>query len=141
MPAKGKRATRHPHPADPAAQLGKRERQIMEVVYRRGRATVSEVLSDLPDPPSYSSVRAMLRYLEDKGQLQHEEDGPRYIYLPTAPKQEIRKSALSHMVRTFFDGSVSSVVAALIENGPLSSDEYERLSRLLDEAAERGAKK
>ena len=113
----------------------------MEVVYRRGRATVSDVLSDLPNPPSYSSVRAMLRYLEDKGHLLHEEDGPRYVYLPTAPKQEVRKSALGHVVRTFFDGSVSSVVAALIESTPLSSEEYERLSRLLDEAAEREAKK
>ena len=113
----------------------------MEVVYRRGRATVSDVLTDLPDPPSYSSVRGMLRYLEDKGQLQHEEEGPRYVYLPTAPKLEVRKSALGHVVRTFFDGSVSSVVAALIESAPLSSEEYERLSRLLDEAAEREAKK
>jgi predicted transcriptional regulator len=127
--------------ADPGAQLGKRERQIMEIVYRRGRASVSDVLTDLSDPPSYSSVRAMLRYLEDKGHLQHEEEGPRYVYLPTAPKQEVRKSALGHVVRTFFDGSVSSVVAALIESGPLSSEEYERLSRLLDEAAEREAKK
>lgn len=126
--------------SDPAAHLGKRERQIMEVVYRRGRATVSDVLSDLPDPPSYSSVRAMLRYLEDKGHLHHEEDGPRYVYVPTASKQEVRKSALGHVVRTFFDGSVSSVVAALIENSELSSDEYERLSRLLDEAADRETK-
>jgi predicted transcriptional regulator len=137
----GKRTSRKLPAADPAAQLGKRERQIMEVVYRRGRASVSDVLTDLPDPPSYSSVRAMLRYLEDKGHLQHEEEGPRYVYLPTAPKQEVRKSALGHVVRTFFDGSVSSVVAALIENGPLSSEEYERLSRMLDEAAEREAKK
>jgi predicted transcriptional regulator len=137
----GKRAARDVRASDPASHLGKRERQIMEVVYRRGRATVSDVLSDLPDPPSYSSVRAMLRYLEDKGHLQHEEDGPRYVYLPTAPKQEVRKSALGHVVRTFFDGSVSSVVAALIESGPLTSEEYERLSRLLDEAADREAKK
>jgi predicted transcriptional regulator len=137
----GKRAARDFRGSDPASHLGKRERQIMEVVYRRGRATVSDVLSDLPDPPSYSSVRAMLRYLEDKGHLQHEEDGPRYVYLPTAPKQEVRKSALGHVVRTFFDGSVSSVVAALIESGPLTSEEYERLSRLLDQAADREAKK
>jgi predicted transcriptional regulator len=126
---------------DPAAQLGKRERQIMEVVYRRGRATVADVLSDLPDPPSYSSVRAMLRYLEDKGHLRHEEEGPRYVYLPTAPKQEVSKSALGHVVRTFFDGSVTSVVAALIESSPLTSAEYERLSRLLDGAARREAQK
>jgi predicted transcriptional regulator len=121
---------------DPGSGLGKRERQIMEIVYRRGRATASEVLGDLPDPPSYSSVRAMLRYLEDKGHLRHEEDGPRYVYLPTAPADQVRGSALAHVVRTFFDGSVSTAVAALLESKPLSRDEYERLSRLLDQAFE-----
>lgn len=117
----------------PGSDLGKRERQIMEVVYRRGRATVSEVLADLADPPSYSSVRAMLRYLEDKGELRHEEDGPRYVYLPTAAKADVRGSALSHVVRTFFDGSISTTMAALLEKG-ISREEYDRLSRLLDEA-------
>ena len=126
--------------ADPSAKLGKRERQIMDVLYARGSATVAEVLEGLSDPPSYSSVRAMLRYLEDKGYVRHEAEGPRYIYAPTAAKQEVRKSALGHVVRTFFDGSVSSVVAALIESSPLTDDEYRRLSRLLD-AAEREAKK
>ena len=119
---------------DPASDLGKRERQIMEIVYRRGRATASEVLADLADPPTYSTVRAMLRYLEDKGQLRHEQDGPRYVYLPTAPADEVRGSAMSHVVRTFFAGSVSQAVAALLESKPLSRDEYERLSRLLDQA-------
>ena len=123
---------------DPGSQLGKRERQIMEIVYRRGRATVSEVLADLTDPPSYSSVRAMLRYLEDKGELRHEEDGPRYVYLPTAPAQEVRGSALRHVVRTFFNGSVSTAVAALLESRSLSPDEYRRLARLLESARERG---
>ena len=112
----------------------------MEVVYRRGRATVADVLADLPDPPSYSSVRAMLRYLEDKGHLCHEEEGPRYVYGPTTSKDEVRESALGHVVRTFFDGSVSSVVASLIESSSLTGEEYSRLSRLLDRA-ERGAKK
>lgn len=102
---------------------------------------MGEVLEALPDPPSYSSVRAMLRYLEDKGYVGHEADGPRYIYAPTAAKQEVRKSALGHVVRTFFDGSASSVVAALIESTPLTQGEYERLSRLLDEAAAREAGK
>lgn len=119
---------------DPGSRLGKRERQIMEIVYRRGRATVSDVLGELPDPPSYSSVRAMLRYLEDKGHLRHEEDGPRYVYLATAPAEEVRSSALSHVVRTFFDGSVSTAVAALLETKGLSSAEYARLSSLLEEA-------
>lgn len=132
---KGRRilADRHPD-ADPAARLGKRERQIMEIVYRRGRASVSDVLGELPDPPSYSSVRAMLRYLEEKGLLRHEEQGRRYLYLPTASAREVRGSALSHVVRTFFDGSVSTAVAALLETRTLSRDEYERLSRLLDDA-------
>jgi predicted transcriptional regulator len=125
--------SRHPH-SDPGERLGKRERQIMEVVYRRGRASVAEVLGELPDPPSYSSVRAMLRYLEDKGQLRHEEEGPRYVYLPTARTQDVRGSALSHVVKTFFDGSVSTAVAALLDSKQLTGEEYERLSRLLEEA-------
>jgi len=119
---------------DPASDLGKRERQIMEIVYRRGRATASDVRADLADPPTYSTVRAMLRYLEDKGHLRHEQEGPRYVYLPTAPADQVRGSALSHVVRTFFDGSVSLAVASLLESKPLSRAEYERLSRLLDEA-------
>ena len=113
----------------------------MNVLYSHGRASVSDVLEALPDPPSYSSVRAMLRYLEDKGYVRHEEVGPRYIYSPTAAKAEVRKSALGHVVRTFFDGSVSSAVAALIEADPLSPGEYERLSQLLDEAARKEGRK
>jgi predicted transcriptional regulator len=122
---------------DPSSGLGKRERQIMDALYARGRATVAEVLEALADPPSYSSVRAMLRYLEDKGHVRHDEDGPRYVYMPSRPKAEVRKSALSHVVKTFFDGSVTNVVAALIEGGPLSAEEHERLSRLLNDAAQR----
>jgi predicted transcriptional regulator len=126
---------------NPGSDLGKRERQIMEIVYRRGRATASEVLADLADPPTYSTVRAMLRYLEDKGHLRHEQEGPRYVYLPTAPADEVRGSAMSHVVRTFFAGSVSQAVAALLESKPLSRDEYERLSRLLDQAFDEEGKK
>ena len=124
--------------SDPASDLGKRERQIMEIVYRRGRATASEVRADLADPPTYSTVRGMLRYLEEKGHLRHEQDGPRYVYLPTSPKGEVRASALSHVVRTFFDGSVTTAVAALLETESLSADEHERLSRLIDEARDKG---
>jgi BlaI family transcriptional regulator, penicillinase repressor len=120
---------------EPNSELGRRERQIMDVVYRRGRATAAEVLADLPDPPSYSSVRAMLRYLEDKGRLRHERDGPRYAYLPTAPRDEVRSSALQHVVRTFFEGSVASAVAALLGAETLSADEHRRLARLIDDAA------
>ena len=118
----------------PSADLGKRERQIMDAVYRRGRATAAEVLADLPDPPTYSSVRAMLRYLEDKGHLRHEQDGPRYVYLPTAPRDEARRSAMSDVVRTFFGGSVTTAVAALLESQGISRSEYERLSKILDDA-------
>ncbi len=119
---------------DVTHSLGKRERQIVEIVYRRGRATAAEVLADLPDAPSYSSVRGMLRHLEGKGYLRHQQDGIRYVYLPTSPKQEVRASALSHVVRTFFDGSVSTAVAALLESKPLTQEEHDRLSRLLSEA-------
>ena len=123
--------------SDPRSGLGKRERQIMDALYALGGATVAEVLAKLPEPPSYSSVRAMLRYLEDKGFVRHEEDGPRYVYFPQTSKAEVRGSALSHIVKTFFDGSVSSVVAALIEDNQLSSEEHEHLMRLLDAAARR----
>ncbi len=122
---------------DPASELGKRERQIMEIVYRRGRASASEVLADLADPPSYSAVRGMLRYLEDKGYLSHEQDGPRYVYLPTSPKKDARRSALSHVVQTFFDGSVSTAMAALLESRPLSREEHKRLSELLNKAGKK----
>lgn len=120
--------------SDPTAGLGKRERQIMNVLFRRGRASVAEILDGLPDPPSYSSVRGMLRYLEDKGHVRHEQDGARYVYLPTSSKDKVRTSAMRHVVQTFFDGSVSSAVATLIKSGPLSDEDYARLSRLLDES-------
>lgn len=127
---------------DPGAQadLGRRERQIMEIIYRRGRATAAEVLADLADPPSYSAVRGMLRYLEEKGRLKHEQDGPRYIYLATSPQKKVRASALSHLVHTFFDGSVGAAAAALIESKQLSRAEYERLAEILANAKKRGAK-
>lgn len=119
---------------DVTGELGRRERQIIEIIYRRGRATAAEVLADLPDEPSYSSVRGMLRHLEGKGYLRHEQDGPRYVYLPTSPKTDVRASALSHVVRTFFDGSLPSTVATLLESRKLTREEYERISRLLEEA-------
>lgn len=119
---------------DVTGELGRRERQIMEIIYRRGRATASEVLADLPDSPTYSSVRGMLRHLEGKGHLRHERDALRYVYSPTSPKKDVRASALSHVVKTFFDGSISTAVAALLESRPLTRDEYERLSSLLNEA-------
>jgi len=115
-------------------ELGKRGRQITETIYRCGRATAAEVLADLPDSPTYSSVRGMLRHLEGKGYLRHERDGLRYVYSPTSSKTEVSTSALSHLVKTFFDGSTSTAAAALLESKPLTQDEYERLSSRLSKA-------
>jgi predicted transcriptional regulator len=122
---------------DTALGLGRRERQIMEIVYRRGRASVAEVLADLTDPPSYSAVRGMLRYLSEKGHLKHVQDGPRYLYLPTAPTKKIRASALTHLVQTFFEGSAGAAVAALIESKQLSREEYDHLAALIANASKR----
>jgi len=123
-----------------AMDLGRRERQIMDVVFRLGRATAAEVLAGLPDPPSYSAVRGMLRLLEDKGYLRHEQDGPRYVYLPTTARDEARRSALAHLLRTFFDGSRENAVAALLdlEDEPIDDGEYARLKTLLENAREPG---
>jgi len=122
-------------------KLGSRERQIMEVVYRLGRATVAEVLAHLEDPPSYSAVRAMLRVLEEKGHTRHEQDGPRYVYRPSVARDRAKVSALRHLVRTFFDGSREQVVAALLDDdtSQMSDDELDRLSRLIDRARQEGA--
>ncbi|HEU0013783.1 MAG TPA: BlaI/MecI/CopY family transcriptional regulator [Longimicrobium sp.] len=120
-------------PQSPAG-MSRRERQIMDIVYRRGRATAAEVLDDLPDPPTYSAVRAALRLLEEKGMLAHQAEGKRYVYLPTTPRRQARTTALRHLVRTFFNGSPEQVVNALIEDGQTSSAELDRLARLIDEA-------
>lgn len=123
-----------------AMDLGRRERQIMDVVFRLGRATAAEVLAGLPDPPSYSAVRGMLRLLEDKGYLRHVQDGPRYVYLPTTARDEASRSALAHLLRTFFDGSRENAVAALLdlEDAPIDDGEYARLKTLLENAREPG---
>src|SRR4051812_33331225 len=121
-----------------AVQLSRRERQIMDVIYRRGRATAAEVLQDLPDPPSYSAVRALLRLLEEKGHAHHEQDGPRYVYLPTVNRERARRSALTHVVRTFFDGSATDAVAALLDGDALEGAELDRLSALIEQARKEG---
>ena|SRR5690242_6660219 len=124
---------------DTPAGLSRRERQIMDVIYRRGRATAAEVLDDLPDPPSYSAVRAMLRLLEEKGHVRHEQEGPRYVFLPIVARDRARQSALTHVVRTFFDGSATEAVAALLNDGAkLSHDELDRLAAMIDKAREEG---
>src|SRR5688500_19437988 len=110
--------------------LTRRERQIMDILFRRGRATAAEVMEDLPGAPSYSTVRTQLRVLEEKGHVRHEEQGLRYIYFPTVPRHTARKSALKHLVDTFFDGSREKVVAALLgsDAGKLSDDELDRIA-------------
>ena len=126
--------------ADPlTAQLSRRERQIMDVIYRHGKVTAAEVLAELPEPPGYSAVRAMLRLLEDKGHVRHEQDGPRYVYLPVVNRDKARRSAMRHLVRTFFDGSTEDAVAALLQNDSgMSEAELERLSNLIDGAKKEG---
>jgi predicted transcriptional regulator len=122
------------------AQLSRRERQIMDIIYARGQATAAEVLEGLPDPPGYSAVRAMLRVLEEKGHLRHEPRGPRYVFLPTVPREKARRSALKQLLRTFFDDSTEQAVAALLDLSAsrLSGDELDRLARLIDEARKEG---
>ena len=113
--------------------LTRRERQIMDVLYKLERATVGHVLAKLADKPSYSTVRAQLRVLEEKGHVRHEEHGLRYVYIPAVPRDVARRSALRHLVETFFEGSTESAVAALLggEISRISSDELDRLSRLI----------
>lgn len=124
----------------PHLDLSRRERQIMYIIYEQGEATVREVLERLPDPPSYSAVRAMLRLLEEKGHLRHYEDGQRYIYLPTEPRGSVRRSALEHLLQTFFDGSTEQAVAALLDlpSSNLSEKELSRLSKLIEQAKQEG---
>jgi predicted transcriptional regulator len=124
-----------------ASDLGRRERQIMDIVYRLGRASAGEVQADLPDSPSYSAVRGMLRLLEEKGYLRHEQDGPRYVYTPTSEPDEVSRSALRHLMRTFFGGSRASALAALLDlpDAPLTDGDYQRLTGLLEQAREPGA--
>jgi predicted transcriptional regulator len=125
---------------DQGMSLSRRERQIMDVIYRRGQAAAAEVLEDLPDPPSYSAVRAMLRVLEEKGHLRHDQQGPRYVFLPTVPREKARRSALKQLVQTFFEGSTEQTVAALLDlsASKLSDAELDRLSQLINQARKEG---
>jgi predicted transcriptional regulator len=118
------------------AVLTKRERQIMDALYRLGKATASEILDALAGAPSYSTVRTQLRTLETKGHVRHEEQGLRYVYLPTVPRRSARKSALKHLVETFFDGSNAKVVAALLggEGSRLSEEDLDRIADLVNNA-------
>src|SRR5687767_15519873 len=122
------------------ANLGRRERQIMDVVVRRPRSSVADVLAELPDPPSYSAVRGMLRLLEDKGYVRHEWDGPRHVYLPTADPEQLKQTAVRHLLQTFFDDSAESAVVALLgaSERALSEDELDRLAQLIEKARRKG---
>ncbi|HYP29535.1 MAG TPA: BlaI/MecI/CopY family transcriptional regulator [Blastocatellia bacterium] len=125
---------------DAHMHLSRRERQIMNVVYRNGQATASEVMENLPDPPSYSAVRTMLRLLEEKGYLKHEQDGPRYVYIPTMSREKARQSALKQLMQTFFDDSAEQAVAALLDisKSKLSNAELDKLSALIEQARKEG---
>jgi len=120
--------------------LTRREREIMDIVHRRGRATAHEVMAELADPPSYSAVRTFLRLLEERGHVRHEQDGARYIYMPTVARRDAQRSAISHLVDTFFDGSVEDAVASLVESSKpkLSKPELDRLATLIAKAKKEG---
>ena len=119
-----------------SSQLSRRERQIMEIVYERGRVAAAEVRERMADPPSYSAVRAMLRILEDKGHLRHEQDGPRYVFLPTVPREEASETALRRLVRTFFGGSPEGAMAALLEleGENLDEEALQRIAERIEDA-------
>jgi BlaI family transcriptional regulator, penicillinase repressor len=124
------------------ATLTRRERQIMDVLYRRGRATAAEVMEDVSGEPNYSTVRTQLRVLEDKGHVRHEEQGLRYIYMPAVARRAARKSALKHLMDTFFDGSAEQVVAAVLggEAARLSEDDLRRIADLVEKARKESAR-
>ena len=120
--------------------LSRRERQILDILYERGQASAAEVQAGLPEPPSYSAVRALLRILEEKGHVRHQQDGPRYVYLPTLARDNAKRSALHHVLKTFFDGSAEQAISALLDESSsrLSPAELDRLARLIDSARKSG---
>jgi len=121
-------------------KLSRRERQLMDILYRRGRATAAEVREALPDPPSYSAVRALLRILEEKGHARHTGEGARYVYAPAVPHGKATRSALRHLVDTFFEGSAGDAAAALLDDSAakLSPADLDRLSQLIEKARKEG---
>ena len=125
---------------DAHMHLSRRERQIMNVIYQHGQATATEVMENLPEPPSYSAVRTMLRLLEEKGYVRHEQDGPRYVYTPTMSREKARQTALKQLMQTFFDDSAEQAVAALLDisKSKLSNAELDKLSALIEQARKEG---
>jgi BlaI family transcriptional regulator, penicillinase repressor len=126
----------------PHETLSRRERQIMDLLYRLGRATANEVMAALPGEPNLSTVRTQLRVLENKGHVRHEEQGLRYIYMPTVSRQAVRPSALRHLLETFFDGSAEKMLSTLLgsEGAKLTDAELERLAQLIEKARKAGRK-
>jgi len=124
-----------------SADLSRRERQVLDVLYRAGRATCVEVQRDMTDPPSYSAVRTFLRILEEKKIVRHEQDGARYVYIPIVEKERASRSALRHVLSTFFAGSVTQAVSALLDEDSknLSEDDWQRLSAIVEEARKEGS--
>ena len=122
-------------------QWTRRERQIMDVIHSKGEATVAEVQEGMADPPSYSSVRALLRILETKGAVKHRQDGPRYVYLSTEPRAKASRSALKNVLKTFFDGSLANAVAALVDakDANLTRSEIKRLEELIKMSRQKGS--
>jgi BlaI family penicillinase repressor len=120
--------------------LSRRERQILDILYTRGQATAAEILGSLPDPPSYSTTRALLRVLEQKGHVRHEEDGARYVFFPRVSRQRASVSALRHVLNTFFDGSAVAAATALVDGSAskLSTEELDRLEALIEKARKEG---
>jgi BlaI family penicillinase repressor len=120
--------------------LSRRERQIMDIIYKRAQATAVDVMENLPNAPSYSAVRAMLRLLEERGYLKHQQDGLRYVYMPTVSREKARQSALKQMLQTFFDDSTEDAVATLLDisRSKLSDDDLDRLANLIEEAKKEG---
>jgi predicted transcriptional regulator len=120
--------------------LSRRERQIMDIIYEHGEASAAQVLNRLPNPPSYSAVRALLRILEEKGHLSHRQEGPRYMFTPTVPRKTARENALKDLLKTFFNNSAEEAVAALLDlsEDPLSDEDYRRILELIEEAREEG---
>ena len=131
-----------PKPGSDHIALTRRERQIMDILYKHGKATANEVLDELPGSLHYSTVRTQLRVLEEKGHVTHEESGVKYVYMPAVPRRAARKSALRHLVDTFFDGSAEQVVAAVLggEGARLSDEELDRIAELVDKAKKEGSR-
>ena len=121
--------------------LSRRERQILDVLYKAGRATAAEVQEAMPNAPSYSAVRTLLRILEDKGHVRHEQDGTRYVYTPTVERERAKRSAMRHMLSTFFEGSTTQAIAALLDEDPkrLSAEDLDRLTAMIERARKEGA--